>query len=65
MSSYTTPKALASDLGIDPKVLRSYLRKTFTRPVEAKNTTWLLDPEVVEATKAHYEAMKAKVAPEA
>lgn len=58
--AYTTPKALAAELGIDPKVLRSHLRKTFTRPVEAKNTTWLLDEAVVTATKEHYEAIKAK-----
>lgn len=61
--AYTTPKALAADLGIDPKVLRSYLRKTFTRPAEVKNTTWLLDEAVVTATKEHYEAIKAKATP--
>ena len=58
--TYVTPKALSEELGIDPKVLRSFLRKTFTRPVEAKNTTWLLTEETVTATKEHYAALAAK-----
>ena len=58
--AYTTPKALSEELGVDPKVLRSFLRKTFTRPVEAKNTTWLLDEDCVAATKEHYASLAAK-----
>jgi hypothetical protein len=55
-----TPKALAATIGIDPKVLRSHLRKTYTRPVEAKNTTWLIPADVAEEVVAHYDALAAK-----
>jgi hypothetical protein len=61
----TTPKALAAEIGIDPKVLRSHLRKAFTRPAEAKNTTWLIPDEVADEVRAHFEALKAKKAPDA
>jgi len=32
-----TPKELAAEIGIDPKVLRNHLRKVHTRNAEAKN----------------------------
>ena len=57
-----TPKALAAEIGVDPKVLRSHLRKAFTRPAEAKNTSWLIPADVADAAKAHFEALKAKKA---
>ena len=60
-----TPKALAEEIGVDPKVLRSHLRKAFTRPSEAKNTSWLIPEDVATAAKAHFEALKAKATPEA
>jgi hypothetical protein len=51
----TTPKALAEELGIDPKRLRGWLRSSdFARPGEAKNTTWALTPEIVEAATARF-----------
>jgi len=41
-----TPKELAAEIGIDPKVLRNYLRKTHTRVAEAKNTSWIITAAV-------------------
>lgn len=58
-----TPKALAEDIGIDAKVLRSYLRKTFPRAVEAKNTSWIVPADAATAAKTHFEAQKAKTPP--
>ena len=55
-----TPKALAEELSIDPKALRSYLRKNFARPAEAKNTTWGIAPDAAQAARDHFEAKKAK-----
>jgi hypothetical protein len=62
MSDVTTPKALAAEIGIDPKVLRGHLRKAHTRVAEAKNTTWLIPADVAEEVKDHFEALKAKKA---
>lgn len=51
----TTPKALAEELGIDPKRLRGWLRASdFARPGEAKNTTWTLDDAVCDAARARF-----------
>lgn len=55
-----TPKALAEEIGINPKVLRAHLRKAFSRPAEAKNTSWMIPADVADAAKAHFEALKAK-----
>jgi hypothetical protein len=49
-----TPKALAEELKVDPKRLRAYLRANFTRPAEAKNTSWAISAEAVKAAKAHF-----------
>lgn len=54
MMDTTTPKALAQELGIDPKRLRSFLRANFTRTAEAKNTTWALTPDAVIDARAHF-----------
>ena len=62
MSDVTTPKALAAEIGIDPKVLRGHLRKNHARVAEAKNTTLLIPADVAEEVKAHFEAMHAKKA---
>ena len=62
MSDIITPKALAAEIGIDPKVLRGHLRKAFTRDVAVKNTTWLITPEAADACREHFEALKAKKA---
>jgi len=60
--AHVTPSALAEEIGINPKVLRSHLRKAYTRPVEAKNTTWLIPIDVAEEVKDHYAALAAKKA---
>lgn len=49
-----TPKALAEELNVDPKRVRSFLRSEFTRPGEAKNTSWLLDQETADAVRARF-----------
>jgi hypothetical protein len=62
----TTPKALAEELGIDPKRLRGWLRSSdFARPSEAKNTTWTLDEAAVEAARARFAPKAEEVTPEA
>ena len=64
--AHVTPTALAETIGINPKVLRSHLRKAYTRPVEAKNTTWLIPLEIADEVIEHYAALAAKKAtPEA
>lgn len=49
-----TPKALAEELDIDAKRLRSYLRSNFTRAAEAKNTTWVIDTDTADAARAYF-----------
>ena len=49
-----TPKALAEELGIDPKRLRSYLRSQFARPAEAKNTTWTITSDAANKAREHF-----------
>jgi len=55
-----TPKALAEEIGIDPKNLRAYLRKTYPRPLEVKNTTWIVPADAATAAKAHFKKQEAK-----
>lgn len=45
------PKVLAAEIGVDPKVLRDYLRKNHARPAEAKNTTWIIPESVANAAR--------------
>lgn len=59
-----TPKTLAAEIGIDPKQLRNFLRKEFTRANEVKNTTWIIPPATAKAAKAHFAKQEAK-APDA
>jgi hypothetical protein len=60
------PETLARDLGFENgKVVRSYLRKTFARPIEAKNTAWVLTPEQANATVEHFIARRSPVQPAA
>jgi predicted site-specific integrase-resolvase len=53
-ASIITPKALAEELGIDPKRLRGWLRKEHTRALEVKNTSWAITDEVAEAARARF-----------
>jgi hypothetical protein len=66
---YTTavrPEQLARDLGFENgKVVRSFLRRTFPRPNEAKNTAWVLTPEQANATVKHFVARRSPVQPNA
>jgi predicted site-specific integrase-resolvase len=50
-----TPKELAAEIGIDPKILRAYLRKNHTRALEAKNTSWIIPATVAAAAKKAFE----------
>jgi hypothetical protein len=55
----TRPEQIASKLGISGKVVRAHLRSTYTRPAEAKNTSWALTPKQVNDTLAHFKARSA------
>jgi hypothetical protein len=59
------PETVASALGISGKIVRGFLRSTFTRPIEAKGTTWVLTPEQANATLDHFLARRSAVTPEA
>jgi predicted site-specific integrase-resolvase len=59
---HMTPKQLASDLGVDPKALRRYLRANHTRKDEAKGTNWDLNAQTVKAARAHFAKGKTKPA---
>jgi hypothetical protein len=54
-----SPKELAAELGIDPKVLRGWLRKEHTRKAEAKNTSWVITPAVAAAARKNFAKNKA------
>lgn len=57
-----TPKELAAELGISPKVLRAYLRKEHTRSTDAKNTTWVIPATVANAARKNFAKNVAKEA---
>jgi len=50
------PEDLARELGVSGKLIRAFLRAEFPRPIEAKNTSWIL-------TEAQAEAVRARFAP--
>ena len=54
------PEQLAKSLGISGKVVRAYLRKEFTRPADAKNTSWVLSAAQAKKTMEHFKALQAK-----
>lgn len=49
-----TPNELADTLSVSPKSLRAWLRTNYTRPLDAKNSSWFLSPEIVKAATEHY-----------
>jgi hypothetical protein len=49
-----TPSEVAGDLNVDPKALRAFLRSTFPRPLEMKNKSWVLTPEMASACIEHF-----------
>jgi len=54
-----TAKELAAACGVDPKVLRAWLRKEYPRVAEAKNTTWVIPANVQAAAKKAFAKNKA------
>lgn len=48
------PKDLASELNLNPKSLRAYLRRAFPRTTEAKNTSWYLSADQVKAARENF-----------
>jgi len=54
-----TPTELATELNIDPKTLRGWLRKEFTRDPAKKNTAWAIDADTVKAARERF-AKKAE-----
>lgn len=55
-----TPKALAEEIGVSPKVLRAHLRRHYTRPSEAKNTSWVIPAKVATEVRAAFKKNEAK-----
>jgi hypothetical protein len=54
-----SPKVLADEIGVDPKVLRAYLRKNHTRPDEKKNQTWIIPESVAKDARKFFEGNRA------
>ncbi len=52
------PEALAAELGVNGKLVRAYLRKTFARSAEAKNTAWVVTNEQAKQTREHFIARR-------
>lgn len=56
------PEQLAANLGISGKIVRAYLRQTYTRSPEAKGTTWVLNAKQATDTLAHFKSRQPKSA---
>lgn len=54
-----TPKELAEELGVSPKVLRAYLRRNHARTDEAKNTSWVITEAVAKKARVAFEPNQA------
>lgn len=52
------PEKLADELGVSGKLVRAYLRKTFTRTAEAKNTAWVVTAEQAKNVREHFLARR-------
>ena len=54
--TYTTPKALSEELGIDAKRIRAFLRgdEATMRSIEAKNTSWQLDEDAAALVRERF-----------
>lgn len=59
------PEEVAAALGVSGKLVRGYLRVTFTRPIEAKGTTWVLTNEQAQDVLNHFLARRSPVTPAA
>jgi hypothetical protein len=51
-----TPSEVAKDLNVDPKALRAFLRSTFPRPLDMKNKSWVITPEMAAVCIEHFTA---------
>jgi len=58
-SQLVRPEMLATELGVSGKLVRAYLRKTFVRSPEAKNTAWVLTGEQADNVREHFLARRA------
>lgn len=57
------PEQIAETLGISGKVVRSFLRREFKRPAQAKGSTWVLSQAQANATLKHFRALNPKATP--
>lgn len=48
------PSDLATELDVDAKLVRSYLRREFPRPLESKNSSWFLTEDQAQAVREHF-----------
>lgn len=64
MAKTFRPEDVATHLGVSGKLVRSYLRATFPRPIEAKGTTWVLTERQAAATIKHFMARRSPIEPE-
>lgn len=63
--TYFRPEQVALELGVSGKLVRSFLRRTFPRPIEAKGSTWVLTAEQRDATLEHFRAKNPATDPNA
>ena len=54
------PEQLAEQLGISGKVVRAYLRKTFTRAESAKGSTWVVTDDQAKIVRKHFLERRGK-----
>jgi hypothetical protein len=54
------PEQLAEQLGVSGKIVRAYLRRTFTRPAEAKGSTWVVTGDQAKIVREHFLARRGK-----
>jgi hypothetical protein len=58
-STVIRPNDLATELNVDPKRVRAYLRQEFSRADEAKNTNWELTPEMAAKVRERFTASES------
>jgi hypothetical protein len=49
-----TPSTLAAEIGISPKTLRAYLRRTFPRELMTHGTAWMLTAKQIAAARQNF-----------
>lgn len=63
-TSVVRPSDLAKNLGVNPKVLRGFLRKQFPRTTDEKNTSWALTEAMVNAATERFTPSDDENSPE-